>query len=254
MRGAIVALLVVLGAQAPPPRSTASLDAQRAKQHDTSGWKALEGGHADTALAEFQAALQINPEYADALHGLGKANMALQRYPDAVSALERCRQSYLHGGSADAERRMIETSARQTQIDKLKQELARAQQNPDQTIGSNNYQANLRQQIHDLESVRDPGPVVAEEGSVPAFISLALGSAYFRVDRLPDAEHMFRDALAADPKFGEAHSNLALVCLLTGRAKEADEHIRLAEEAKFKVNPELKRRVHDALGKSGMMD
>lgn len=60
---------------------------------------------------------------------------------------------------------------------------------------------------------------------------------------------MFRDALTADPKFGEAHSNLALVCLLTNRAKEADEHIRLAEEAKFKVNPELKRRVREALGK-----
>lgn len=167
MRGSMLALIVLVAIQAPTPRSTPSIDEQRAKQHDQSGWKALEGGQADRALAEFQAALQINPSYADALHGLGKANMALQRYPDAVSALERCRDSYLHGGSADAERRMIETSARQTQIDKLKQELDRAQQNPDQTMGSNNYQANLRQQIHDLESVRDPGPLVAEEGAVP---------------------------------------------------------------------------------------
>ena len=253
MLGAILAV-VVFGVQAPAPRSTTSIDEQRAKQHDQAGWKALEGGHADKAMTEFQAALQINPQYADALHGLGKASMALQRYPEAVSALERCRESYLHGGSADAERRLIETNARKEQVEKLKQELQRAQQNPDQSSGTNNYYANLRQQIHDLESVRDPGPLVAEEGTVPPFISLALGSAYFRVDRMADAEHMFRDALKADEKFGEAHSNLALVCLLTGRAKEADEHIRLAEEARFTVNPELKRRVHEALGKSGMMD
>ena len=250
MHGALLAVMILIGEQAPPARPTMTVDVRRAKQHDGDGWKALEEGHADRALAEFQAALQINPEYADALHGLGKASMALQRYPDAVSALERCRLSYLHGGTEDAERRLIETSARQAQLQTLKQRLAQAQLNADQSIGSNNAIAVLRQQIRDLEGVRDPGPMVAEEGSVPAFLSLELGSAYFRVNRLPEAERMFRDAIAAQPAFGEAHSNLALVCLLTNRAAEAEEHIRIAEEAKFKVNPELKRRVREALGKS----
>lgn len=249
MRHAILAVILLAASQTPVAGPAASIDVKRAKQHDHDGWKALDAGHPDTAVSAFQAALQINPDYADALHGLGKANMALQRYSDAVSALERCRDAYRHRGSADAERRLIEDGARQTQIDKLKQELARAQQTADQSIGSNTYLASLRQQIHALERVRDPGPVVAEEGEVPPFISLALGSAYFRVERLKDAERLFRDAIAADPKFGEAHSNLALVCLVTGRAKEADEHIRLAEEAGFKVNPELKRRVREAMGK-----
>jgi tetratricopeptide (TPR) repeat protein len=249
MRHAILAVTLLAASQAPLTGPAASIDVKRAQQHDHDGWKALDAGHPDAAVSAFQAALQINPAYADALHGLGKANMALQRYPDAVSALERCRDAYRHRGSADAERRLIEDGSRQTQIDKLKQELARAQQNADQTIGSNTYLASLRQQIHALESVRDPGPVVGEEGEVPPFISLALGSAYFRVDRLKDAERLFRDAITADPKFGEAHSNLALVCLVTDRAKEADEHIRLAEEAGFKVNPELKRRVREAMGK-----
>ena len=85
---------------------------------------------------------------------------------------------------------------------------------------------------------------------MPAFVSLALGSAYFRLDRLADAEREFRAAVAVEPKFGEAHSNLALVCLLTGRAAEAQEHVKIAEEAKFKVNPELKRQIRDALGRA----
>lgn len=251
MRGAMLAAMVlVAAAQAPPVRPPMSVDVQRAKQHDRDGWKALEAGRPEQAVTEFQAALQINPEFADALHGLGKADMALQRYSDAVSALERCRLAYLHGGTQDAERRLIDNGARQAQIEKIKQELQQLQLNGDQSIGTNNYVTNLRQQLRDLEGVRDPGPIVASEGTVPPFIALALGSAYFRVDRLADAERMFRDAIAADAKFGEAHSNLALVCLLTGRAREADEHIRIAEEAKFKVNPELKRRVREALGKS----
>ena len=249
MRGAILAVLVVVVSQAPVPRQPIAIDVQRSKQHDREGWKALDDGKADKAVSEFQAALQINPEYADALHGLGKANMALKRYPEAVSALERCRLSYVHGGTQDAERRLIDSAARQSQLVKLKQELARANQNADLSVGANEYISNLRQQIRDLEGIRDPGPVVAAEGSVPAFVSLELGSAYFHVNRLADAERMFREAIAAQPKFGEAHSNLALVCLLTGRAAEADEHIRAAEEAKFKVNPELKRRVREALGK-----
>jgi tetratricopeptide (TPR) repeat protein len=249
MRGAILAVVLLIGPQVAPSREPTTIDVQRAKQHDRDGWKALQDGHADKAVNEFQAALQINPEYADALHGLGKAEMTLQQYPDAVAALERCRLSYLHGGTEDAERRLIEKGARQAQIEKLKQELQQLQLNGDQSMGTSNYMTNLRQQIRDLEGVRDPGPIVAAEGAVPPFISLALGSAYFRVDRLGDAERMFRDALAAQPKFGEAHSNLALVCLLTNRAAEADQHIREAEEAGFKVNPELKRRVRAALGK-----
>ena len=136
MSGAMAAFVVLMLAQAPPLRQPISVDVQRAKQHDRNGWTALDSGHPDRAVTEFQAALQINPEYADALHGLGKAQVALQRYPDAVSALERCRLAYLHGGTQDAERRLIDTSARQAQLQKLTQELQQAQRSGDQSIGS----------------------------------------------------------------------------------------------------------------------
>jgi hypothetical protein len=44
--------------------------------------------------------------------------------------------------------------------------------------------------------------------------------------------------------------HLPLVCLLTHRAAEAQTHVRAAEEAKFQVNPELKRQIRDALSKT----
>ena len=43
-----------------------------------------------------------------------------------------------------------------------------------------------------------------------------------------------------NPTFGEAHSNLAVVYLITGRATEAEAEVKAAEKAGFRVNPKLK--------------
>jgi tetratricopeptide (TPR) repeat protein len=43
---------------------------------------------------------------------------------------------------------------------------------------------------------------------VPAELSLALGSAYFRNGELTDAEREWKEAIEANPRFGEAHNNL----------------------------------------------
>ena len=75
---------------------------------------------------------------------------------------------------------------------------------------------------------------------MPAWISLALGSAYFRSDALPDAEREYRAAIEVDPKLGEAHNNLAVVYMLTQRYAEADAEIKAAEKSGFRVNPQLK--------------
>jgi len=49
---------------------------------------------------------------------------------------------------------------------------------------------------------------------------MALGSAYFRLNDLPNAEKEYKAAIDVDPSFGEAHSNLAVVYLITaGRQK-----------------------------------
>lgn len=51
---------------------------------------------------------------------------------------------------------------------------------------------------------------------------------------------MYKAALAVDPKFGEAHSNLAVVYLMSGRYEQAEEEVQAAEKAGFRVNPNLK--------------
>jgi tetratricopeptide (TPR) repeat protein len=241
--------------QSPAPRTTLTPDLTRAQQHDRAGWTRVDAKDFDAAAGEFEAALQIAPEYADALHGLGKARMGLKQFDAAARALERCRDSYTRAGTEDAEHRLLANRAREDQVRTLRRRVADLENatsatGPGGGAGMSGAEIlDLKQQIRELQGERESGPATGQPSKVPAFISLALGSAYFRLDRLPDAERMFREAIDVQPKFGEAHSNLALVCLLTGRASEAQDHVRIAEEAKFQINPELKRQIRDALGK-----
>ena len=69
---------------------------------------------------------------------------------------------------------------------------------------------------------------------------MALGSAYFRLNQLADAEREYKAAIDTNPAFGEAHSNLAVVYYVTGRIAEADAALKAAEKAGFRVNPKLK--------------
>ena len=57
---------------------------------------------------------------------------------------------------------------------------------------------------------------------------------------LGDAEREYLAALAVSPKFEEAHNNLAVVYMLTGRISEAEAAVEKAEAAGFRVNPQLK--------------
>jgi Flp pilus assembly protein TadD len=86
---------------------------------------------------------------------------------------------------------------------------------------------------------------------VAPFVSLALGSAYFRSERFADAEREYKAAAAADPKAGEAHNNLAALYLQTGRIDEAEKEVKAAEKTGFKVNPLLKDDVAKAKKKAG---
>ena len=67
-----------------------------------------------------------------------------------------------------------------------------------------------------------------------------IGSAYLRSGQLPEAERSYLEATQDDPKMGSAYNNLAVVYMMTGRKKEAEEAVRTAERVGFRVNPGLK--------------
>ena len=57
---------------------------------------------------------------------------------------------------------------------------------------------------------------------------------------MAEAEREYRNALKANPKMGEAHNNLAVVLLLTGRPRDAEKSVKDAEKHGFRVPSAVK--------------
>jgi Flp pilus assembly protein TadD len=97
----------------------------------------------------------------------------------------------------------------------------------------------LERRLDDLKRLRQDRDRVGRS-PVPAEVSLALGSAHYRNGQAPDAEREWVAAVTANPRLGEAHNNLAVIYMTTGRKKEAEEAVKAAERGKFRVHPQLK--------------
>jgi tetratricopeptide (TPR) repeat protein len=222
------------GAQARPAG-----DDQLASAHYRAGWGHMAVESWEEAAREFQAAIDINPQFKLAYYGLGRAKMSLKRFTEAARAYEACRDIYVSQAShnfsskSDAERMMADDIM---QIDMALARLSAGPQTPQTQIQVAQMQMNkqrLQNRTRGMDSMSITTPV-------PPFVTLALGSAYFRAERFADAEREYRATIEADPKFGEAHNNLAVVYLETGRIRDAETEVKLAEKAGFKVNPRLK--------------
>ena len=106
------------------------------------------------------------------------------------------------------------------------------------------YQERKRQ-IQDLDRNAD----LSASRLVPGFVSLSLGSAHYRNGNLAEAEKAYIAALAADAKIAEAHNNLAVVYMETGRIADAERAIEAAERLGLRVQPALKDEVARRKGK-----
>jgi Flp pilus assembly protein TadD len=71
-------------------------------------------------------------------------------------------------------------------------------------------------------------------------VLLSLGSAHFRNGEPDAAEAEWKAAIEVNPKLGEAHNNLAVIYMTTGRLKEAEAEVKAAEKTGFRVNPQFK--------------
>jgi tetratricopeptide (TPR) repeat protein len=243
MRFTTFALLALLAAPpmtvAQPPQRT-DPNIERAQTHYKLGWESLRSEAWDAAVKEFQQAIDLYPKFTLAYYGLGKAHMGLRRYPAAAQAFETCKEFYVvragekFSGQFDAQR------ARQDRMMEL-QDLSKQFSKGPQTASVQDAQRQIQNAIRQTQSDTERGANVNIDASVPAFVSLALGSAYFRAERMADAEREYKAAIDADSSAGEAHNNLAVVYMLTGRFDESTREITAAEKSGFKVNPQFKK-------------
>jgi len=243
-RAIVVAAILLAGAgaygQARPERD-------RARPFFLTAQGLMRSEQYPEAAKSFQQAIDIDREFEDAYYGLGLANMRMRNYAEALTNYTRCRDLY----QAIAGKQFTSTQEaqryRQNRLTEIDESIRTYQSGP-QTTQSQDAVQRLQQQKREIQDHISRGSDMSITNTVPSFVSLALGSAYFRLQKWPDAEREYRAALAANPKSGEAYNNLAVVYLQTGRFKEADDAVKAAEKAGYNVHPQLKQDIKAKLG------
>lgn len=220
----------------------------RAIQHLRAGQEAMQAEKWDVAEREFKSAIELDPLLELAHYGLGQTYMATKRYVEAVRAFVGSRDAFQRAaademvGGLEAERRI------EDQIRTLKDQRRALESGRYVTPNLQATLVRIDDQIRQLEMNRGR----QRDGSAPVtppYISLALGSAHFRTSAFADAEREWRAAVAANPKVGEAHNNLAVVLMLTGRFDEAEREVELAEKSGYTVSDRFKEDLKAAKAK-----
>lgn len=235
---------VALLALAPLSHAQTTADRERARIQNRLGWEDMAAERWERAAASFQNAIDIEPLFEVPHYGLGRARMALKNYHGAIEAYARCRDLYR------AQAGKVFTNAQEAQryrrdrLTEIDEQIRQVQSGP-----PNAQQSDLMRQLNNLrrdiqESIQR-GSNMSIESTVPAYVSLALGSAYFRSGQLADAEREYKAAIAVDTRAGEAHNNLAVVFLETNRIADAEASLKAAKKAGFKVNPQLEQAIKD---------
>jgi tetratricopeptide (TPR) repeat protein len=220
---------------------------QEAMRHLRLGQENLRAERWDKAESEFRAAVHIDPLLELAHYGLGQVFMATKRFPAAVAAFTDCRNAFTQLASRDATHRLENEKRLMDQIQQLQDQKLLLQTGRFKATDLGAQVQKVDMMIHELQGRR----YQTAEGPppTPPWISVALGSAYFRSGAMVDAEREYRQALKIDSKIGEAHNNIAVVCLLTGRYPEAEAEVKAAEAAGIRVSPQLKEDLKKASAK-----
>jgi tetratricopeptide (TPR) repeat protein len=187
----------------------------------------------EKAAESYRAAIDKDPLLSVAHYQLGQAHMQLKRFASAVMAYQGCIDSMASLHQLEQSNKFEVDKVRQETIRELRTELDSTSQKMDalkRTV--------LEQRVKELETER-----TSSQGGPfrpPAFVMLAIGSAHFRNGDRSSAGSAWEAAVQADPKLGEAHNNLAVYYMLSGRRADAETAVKNAEKAGFKVNPQLK--------------
>lgn len=246
MRTIAIAAIISLAPLAPAPGAAGTTqtraDRARAAVHYQNGWKLYRGEAWDEAAREFRRAIEFDEHYELAHYGLGRTYMALKRYVEAIQAYRASRSLFLR---AVSDQYNNQQERRQRLQDQLRQidELIRETERGRQTAQSQNRVRQLQDQQSRIRQNMDRELGATLDTTVPAFLSLALGSAHFRAEQFTDAEAEYKACLEADPRAGEAWSNLAVIYLVTNRIPDAERAVAAAEKAGFAVNPGLKEEI-----------
>ncbi len=233
----LVAMTAAVVAQSPDDR-------RRARIQNQLGWEQMTAEKFEGAARSFQQAIDIDRNFEDAYYGLGRANMGLKKFVSAIDALSACRDIYLSRAGKQFANQQDAQRARNDRLTEIDEQIRQVQGMP-ASLQQQDLLRQLNNQRRDIQNAVTRGSSLNIDATVPPWVSLSLGSAFFRSGRMADAEREYKATVATDPRAGEAHNNLAVVYLETNRIAEADASLRAAKKAGFKVNPQLEQAIKE---------
>jgi Flp pilus assembly protein TadD len=226
-----------------------SVERVAALEHHKKGRELMRAERWQEAIEELHTAVGLDPDLVMAHYDLGQSYMAARDFEAAVDSYEDCRDAWMRMADALQKGDFEAHAMREDRIRELRDRIRDIQRVP-ATPGTAQY-AQLQAEatrtenlIRSLDMSRKGG---RKQSELPAELSLALGSAYFRSNRMDDAEREYNAAIRVQPKLGQAHNNLAVVYLTQGRPTDALEAVRQAEKTGFQVSSELKQEIEQAL-------
>ena len=228
----LMGMLVAMTGDLPPEQAM-----REAAQHAQAGEQKMQAQAWNEAIAELNQAVALNPTMAIAYFNLGHCQMALKRFPEAEAAYRASVGAITAQASLSEEARARQWSMIQDEIREIESRLRSLKLGRSGTE-SDPRVARMEERIRFLENSR---PTEGKTATVPAELSLALGGACLRQGKLAEAEQAFTDAVAANPKMGSAHNNLAVVYMFSNRFEDARKEVKLAEKSGFKVSPAFKK-------------
>jgi tetratricopeptide (TPR) repeat protein len=164
--------------------------------HINLGIALLRKGQVDEAIVHFQMALQINPDYAETCYNLGNALLQKGQVDEAIAQYQLALQ--IKPDYAEAHINLGNVLLQKGHMDEAIVHFQKALQlNPDNAKAHNN-----------------------------------LGSALLQKGKVDEAIVHFQKALQLNPDFADAHYNLGNILLQKGRVEEAITHLQKALQIK----------------------
>lgn len=230
---ALLSISLTAGAQS----LASDADRREALRHYRSGQELLSAEQFEKAAEAFRSAIKFDPLLTDAHYGLGQSFMGLQRYTSAIQAFNACVNAARRLYDLRQRDRVSTDKAIDEEIRELKDSVRRVASGQVRVSQPQMKQTQLEQRIQELERSRSS---LSPNFEPPATVLLSLGSAHFRNGDRQAAEQHWTEAVKINSRLGEAWNNLAVIHLGAGRKQEAEDAVKNAERAGFRVNPRLK--------------
>ena len=245
----LAAITIALLAGASPALAQKPAIRERARIPMRIGQENMQVEKFEAAARNFQEAIDIEPTFEDAYYWLGRANMAMKKFPEAIAALAKSRDLYQAQAGRQFSNSQEAQRLRRDEIIEIDERIRSLQAGP-QTVAVQDQIRQLQDYRRRVQDTISRGNNMTIENTVPAWVSLSLGSAYFRAGKMLDAEREYKVAIQTDPKSGEAHQNLAVVYMTLQRYADAEREIVAAKKTGFKVNPALEEEIRQKRIKS----